>query len=130
MKKILLDTNAYTNFFKNYPKLEELVQNTSKIYMSPIVIGELLEGFKLGNKLVHNSGNLEIFLKENGVEIVSVHKETAEIYSEIKVQLKKKGKPIPINDVWIAAQAMEYGAVLVTYDQHFKGIDGLRIWGE
>lgn len=130
MKKILLDTNAYTNFFKNYTKLEEVVQHTPKIYMSPIVIGELLEGFKFGNKVVQNSGDLEIFLKENGVEIVSVQKETAEVYSEIKTLLKKKGKPIPINDVWIAAQAMEYGAVLVTYDRHFEVIDGLRIWGE
>lgn len=130
MKKILLDTNAYTNFFKDYPKLEELVQNTHKIFISPIVLGELLEGFKGGNKEKHNRSDLEDFLAENGVEILNVGKETAEIYSEIKMSLKKKGKPIPINDVWIAAQAVENGAVLVTYDQHFSEIPGLRIWGE
>lgn len=130
MKKILLDTNAYTSFFKINPKLEEVVQNTPKIYMSPIVIGELLEGFRLGNKFAQNSKDLEFFLKENGVEIIGIHKETAEVYSEIKARLKKKGKPIPANDVWIAAQAMEYGAVLVTYDRHFEVIDGLRTWGE
>ena len=128
VNKILLDTNAYTNFFKDYPTLEELVQNTSKIFMSPIVIGELLEGFKLGNRLAHNIADLEIFLKENGVEILNVSKETADVYSEIKINLKKKGRPIPVNDIWIAAQAMENGAVLVTYDQHFGEIDGLRLW--
>lgn len=130
MKRILLDTNAYTNFFKDYPKLEELVQNTHKIFISPIVLGELFEGFKGGNKEKHNRSDLEDFLAENGVEVLNVGKETSEIYSEIKMSLKKKGKPIPVNDVWIAAQAMENGAVLVTYDKHFEEIPGLRVWGE
>ncbi len=54
--------------------------------------------------------------------------ETAEIYSEIKNQLKLKGKSLPINDVWIAAHSIETGSVLITYDKHLNHISGLRKW--
>lgn len=130
MKKILLDTNAYTNFFKNFPKLEEFVESADTIYMSPIVYGELLEGFKQGNREGLNRQHLDGFLAETNVHLMEVTRETAEIYAQIRIDLRKKGLPIPVNDVWIAAQAMEIGAVLITYDKHFGEIPGLRTWGE
>ena len=57
-----------------------------------------------------------------------VSQETAEIYSDIKMALKKKGTPIPLNDVWIAAHTVETGAKLITYDSHFLKVPGLRVW--
>ncbi|MCX6569073.1 MAG: PIN domain-containing protein [Candidatus Aminicenantes bacterium] len=48
----------------------------------------------------------------------------------IKAALKRSGQPIPLNDVWIAAHALETGAVLVTYDTHFTAVPGLRTWDE
>lgn len=130
MKKVILDTNAYTNFFKNYPKLEEFIEKADKIYMSPIVYGELIEGFRQGSRESINRQNLDEFLAETNVDLMEVTRETAEIYAQIRIDLRKKGLPIPVNDVWIAAQAMEMGAVLVTYDKHLEEIPGLRIWGE
>lgn len=130
MKKVLLDTNAYTNFFKNFPKLEAFVENADMVYMSPIVYGELMEGFRQGNRESRNRQHLDSFLSETNVHMLDVTRETAEIYAQIRIDLRKRGSPIPVNDVWIAAQAMEMGAVLVTYDKHFGEIPGLRTWGE
>ena len=130
MNKIILDTNAYTNFFKDYPELEELVQRVPKIYISPIVLGELYDRFKRGSREKINLKKLELFLDESNVELLNITKNTAQVYADVMQTLIKKGKPIPINDVWIAAQAMESGAVLVTYDKHFAEVPGLRIWGE
>jgi tRNA(fMet)-specific endonuclease VapC len=55
--------------------------------------------------------------------------ETAEIFGEIKDRLRRAGAPIPVNDLWLAAQAVETGSVLVTYDKHFSQVPGLRLWG-
>ncbi len=51
--------------------------------------------------------------------------ETAEFYAEIYRDLKKKGSPIPSNDMWVAASAMRHGLALLTFDEHFENIDGL-----
>jgi predicted nucleic acid-binding protein len=48
----------------------------------------------------------------------------------VKQGLKKGGMPLPINDVWIAAHTLETGSTLVTYDNHFKNVAGLRLWDE
>jgi tRNA(fMet)-specific endonuclease VapC len=62
------------------------------------------------------------------VKILNATSETAEVFGLVKFNLMKSGKPLPINDVWIAAHALETGAVVVTYDAHFKSIPGLRLW--
>jgi len=54
--------------------------------------------------------------------------ETAERFALIKDALKRKGKPIPVNDIWIAAQCMETGAILLSRDLHFSAIEGLLVW--
>jgi len=54
--------------------------------------------------------------------------ETAEIFASIKKDLRTTGKPVPINDVWIAAHALETGSVRVTFDRHFSSAPGLRLW--
>ena len=60
--------------------------------------------------------------------MLPVSRETGECFGRVKYALKTKGTPIPINDVWLAAQCMETGATLVTYDSHFDQVDGLRLW--
>ena len=70
---------------------------------------------------------LKEFLSDSIVAIADVNKETAEIFGEMKSLLKRKGTPIPINDIWIATQCVELGAVLATFNQHFSNIPGLRI---
>lgn len=73
---------------------------------------------------------MDAFLGKSTVRYIQPSQETSEIFVDIKTQLKQKGKPIPTHDLWIAASNIEYGSVLITYDQHFSHIDGLRIWGD
>lgn len=130
MKKVLLDTNAYKKQLEGWKPLMNLLESDIKILVSPTVLGELFTGYKKGRREQENIQILERFFKESDTEYLKVTKYTAEVYAQIKCELEKIGKPIPTNDIWIAAQAMENGAVLVTYDQHFLEIPGLRIWGE
>lgn len=130
MKKIALDTNAYSFFLKGNPELVSTIEHSEEVHISSIVIGELFDAFERGTQEQSNKKKLEKFLNKPGVMISTITRETAEYYSKIMNVLRKLGKPIPVNDVWIAAQAMEIGAVLVTYNTHFHVVPGLRIWGE
>jgi tRNA(fMet)-specific endonuclease VapC len=92
------------------------------------VLGELYAGFAGGTKGRENRQALQRFLSKPTVKILNATAETAEVFGHVKSDLKKAGNPIPINDVWIAAHAIETGAVVITYDSHFRKVAGLRIW--
>ena len=128
MKKILLDTSAFSKFLNGDENVLEIIVKSDNVFMSIFVLGELYAGFKGGNKYKQNIKILDQFLKKSTVQILHANLETAEIFGEVKNNLKKAGTPIPINDVWIAAHAIESGAQIVTYDSHFKVIPGLRLW--
>ena len=130
MKKIILDTNAYSKYIlANKLVLDALIE-ADKVYISLIVIGELYAGFKGGNKEYQNINYLNKFLNKIFTSVLPLTRETAEIFGEIKSKLKKGGTPIPVNDIWIAAQAIETGSTLITFDKHFQNIPGLRLWKE
>ena len=129
MKKIFLDTNSYSVLFDGKDRnLIEEVMYSETIFISTIVIGELLTGFRAGSKEKENRKILQNFLDNQTTEVLEINNESAEIYSQIKVFLRRKGTPIPNNDVWIASNVIQSGAVLITYDKHFLKIPGLRIW--
>lgn len=128
MRKILLDTNAYTRFLLGDNAILEQLVKADNIFLPTIVLGELFAGFRGGSKEIENKKKLEKFLAKVQVGIIPVSRETAEIFGGIKYKLSQAGNPLPINDVWIAACAMETGAVLITYDNHFTKISGIRIW--
>jgi len=123
--KILLDTNAYVGFKRNLTDLVEMIVGAEWILFSPVVLGELMFGFRNGTKFKENMKGLDEFLLHDVVEIPQIGKTTSDRYSRIAAQLKRKGTPIPSNDIWIAAQTMECGAELITSDRHFNKIDGL-----
>lgn len=125
MRPILLDTNAYTAFKLADKSIVEVIRHAEIIGMSPIVMGELLSGFDTGNKAQKNREELQQFLSSSRIRLYPITSDTSNFYSQIYVALKNKGNPIPTNDMWIAAQAMEYGCMLCTYDKHFKAVDGL-----
>lgn len=75
-----------------------------------------------------NRVELEKFLDSPRVGILPVDEEVAEYYSKIYLSLKEKGKPIPTNDMWIAATAMKNGLFLLSYDEHFKEINDLYLY--
>lgn len=125
MRPILIDTNAYAAFKKGDASVLEVMQHAETLVISPIVLGELLSGFECGNRTKKNRDELQQFLSSSRVKTFPITSDTANFYSQIYLSLKTKGKPIPSNDLWIAAQTLENGCVLCSYDQHFKAIDGL-----
>ena len=125
MRPILIDTNAYVAFKRGHQCILEIFQYAETLVMSPIVLGELFSGFEHGNKTKKNRIELQQFLHSSRIRIFSLTSDTANFYSQIYFSLKKKGKPIPSNDMWIAAQALENGCVLCSFDKHFQMIEGL-----
>ncbi len=121
--KLLLDTSAYSGFRRGVPSVVEKISDS--VLVSPVMLGELMFGFRKGVKFEENMRRLRRFLEHEAVEVAPFGEVTADRYSRIVMQLKKDGSPIPINDVWIAAQAMEHGAELLTSDRHFERVAGL-----
>ncbi len=130
MRKILLDTNAYVGYLRGDEQVLTYLGKAECVYVSVFVMGELYAGFRASKKEKENKQILERFLVKSTVAVLDASKETAEIFGLIKESLRKTGNPIPVNDVWIGAHAIETGSVLLTYDRHFSSIPGLRIWDE
>ena len=123
--RILLDSNAYSRMMRGDGQTAALVRDATEILMSAVVLGELLYGFRNGSRFDRNAADLRSFLDNPYVTLVPVGPVTADRYSRIAAALRAKGCPIPTNDVWIAAHAMETGADLVSADRHFEAVDGI-----
>jgi len=123
--KLLLDTNAYVGFKTGLPDLVECLLKANLILISPIILGELIFGFRNGTRFQENMDELSQFITHEAVEVIQIGEVTADRYSRIVEQLKRQGTPIPTNDLWVAAQTMEHGAELITMDRHFEKISGL-----
>ena len=123
--KLLLDSNAYSHLKRGHPRVAELVRMAEEVLLSAVVIGELFYGFRKGSRTEQNVQELYAFLDNPYVTFVPVSLVTADRYARITTSLRSKGRPIPSNDIWIAAHAMETGADLISSDQHFEEVDGL-----
>jgi tRNA(fMet)-specific endonuclease VapC len=128
VKKVILDTNAYTQLLAGEEDVLDAISAAETVYMSIFVLGELYAGFIGGTREHENKETLHRFLLKPAVKILNATSETAEVFGLLKSNLKKAGIPLPINDVWIAAHGIETGSVVITYDVHFKKIAGLRLW--
>ena len=122
---ILLDTNAYSALLRGHDEVADRVRRAERIVFSAVVAGELLLGFRLGTRLKKNMAQLDAFLENPYVSLVPVTLTTADRFARIAAALRAKGRPIPTNDIWIAAHAMEAGAELLSFDAHFGAVDGL-----
>ena len=128
MNAVLLDTNVLTALFAGSTPILDTVAKAETVYVSAVVIGELEAGYRGGSRYRENREILDRFLSKPTVQVLPVGRETGECFGRIRQTLKTKGTPIPINDLWLAAQCMETGAVLATFDGHFDVVDGLRLW--
>jgi len=128
MKKISLDTNAYSALITGNEMVLNALGEASEVYLSIFVIGELYYGFTNGSKEKINREILNNFLKKTTVKIIHTTLETAEIYGRLKTNLKKIGTPVPINDLWIASHTIETGSFLLTFDSHFKTIPEVLLY--
>lgn len=127
MRKILLDTNAYSAFMHGDEAILSALGAAEVVYLSIFVLGELFAGFLGGKKEHENRQLLEQFKSRTTVKILNATEDTSDIFASIKHALAKAGTPIPLNDIWIASHAIETGSSLVTYDDHFRKVAGLRI---
>jgi tRNA(fMet)-specific endonuclease VapC len=128
MKKVVLDTNAYTRLLAGDEDVLDVVASAETVYMSIFVLGELHAGFLGGTKELENREVLKRFLLKPSVRILNATSETAEVFGSIKNSLTMAGTPLPINDVWIAAHGIETGSIIITFDKHYSQVPGLRLW--
>jgi len=127
MRRLLIDTNIYSYALRGDDDVVEVLRKAEEIGFSVISIGELLSGFKGGGKERKNREELEKFLDSPRVVVYSVNEDTSEFYAEILNNLRGIGRPVPTNDIWIAAVAFQNGLKLFTKDMHFKDIAGLSL---
>ena len=124
---VLLDTSVYSALQRGHQHILDVLRRSETVAVSSVVLGELYSGFRAGNCWAENTAQLAQFLSKPSVRVLNVTEETALRYAEVDVYLRKKGRPIPRNDVWIAAVALEHGLQLLTLDVHFREIPLLLI---
>ena len=120
--KLLIDTSAYSALCRGDRAIAECLSQAEAVGVSPIVLGELYSGFRRGKRWKSNVVDLDEFLAEPRSLLLSISVDTSRYYAEIDAYLREKGRPIPRNDVWIAASAMEHGMHVLTLDRHFREI--------
>lgn len=123
--KFLLDTNIVIALFKNDNLIKEKIIEATEIFISNVTVGELYFGAYKSERVANNISQIEDFIVSNA--ILNCDLATAKYYGQIKNQLKIKGKPIPENELWIAAIAMQCNLTLVSRDRHFKEINNLSL---
>lgn len=121
-KTIFLDTNIVIDYFKDESRYEAKLL-ASDYSLSRIVMGELYAGAFHSARPERHCRKIERFAKLG--RVIEIDEETELEYGRIWSRLAKKGKPIPTNDIWIAAVAMQYGGKLITQDRHFEHVEGL-----
>ena len=127
MNTLLIDTNFYADIMLGRESVKKILERCKEILLCPIVIGELLHGFKNGHREKENIEQLWDFVELSSVRIVPITEKTSAFFALITHQLKMAGTPIPTQDIWIAACAMEHASVVATHDSHFKKIQNLLI---
>lgn len=122
---LALDTSTYANLRRRHPVVLDWIAAAGKVDISTIVLGELDAGFRLGSRYDENVSTLAEFLREPFVRVRDVTPQVGRHYGEILAALRRAGTPLSVNDIWIAATAIEAGAHLVTFDRDFARIAGL-----
>lgn len=123
--RVALDTKRLTDLFQGDSDLASRLASCEEVWIPLIVLAEIKAGFLGGSQQHRNEVLLRTFLGKRTVSVLLPGRETAEHYARLFVQLKRAGTPVPDNDLWIAALALEHDLVLITRDQHFKKIPQL-----
>ena len=123
--RVALDTNRITDLFRGDADLAEQLGTAEEIWIPLVVLGEIKAGFHGGTQQRRNEVLLNRLLAKPTVNVLLPSRETAEHYARLFVQLKRAGTPVPDNDLWIAAVALEHNLFLITRDRHFDRIPQL-----
>ena len=125
--KHCIDTSAYSRLMLGHAPLQKRMEESDLLILPVTVLGELHAGFEAGTRTAENEERLMSFLETANVRIQDVTWDMARRYARLINALRSAGTPIPTNDIWIAAAALELGARLLAYDSHFHHIPGLIV---
>ena len=124
--KVVLDTSVVVRHFRQQTSLDTVLVEASEIFLPSIVLGELFYGaFNAGKQWREETLN-QVRTFSSMMTIAYPDEDTAEVYARSRLELKEKGKPIPDNDIWIAAIALQRGLPLYANDDHFEQLEALN----
>jgi len=123
--RLVLDTSAYSHFRRGHVDVHDALARAERVLIPATVLGELEAAFELGTRVRENRRALEDFLDEPFVGLLDVTSSVARHYGRVFANLKRAGTPLPANDIWIAATAIDCGGTLLTFDRDFERVAGL-----
>jgi tRNA(fMet)-specific endonuclease VapC len=123
--RLLLDTNIVIALFARDASIRTKLGQATETFVSIIALGELCYGARKSGRVDANLARIDEFASQSAV--LGCDTETAREYGRIKNELRARGRPIPENDIWIAATAIQHQLTLVSRDDHFAEIDGLSL---
>lgn len=125
MARLVMDTSAYSRMRAGHPELVTMLAAAEILLLPVTVLGELEGAFELGSGARANRLGLAEFLAEPFVTVLPTTPDVAYRYGQTYARQRRAGRPVPANDLWIAAATIDCGGHLVTFDQDFGRIDGL-----
>ena len=125
--RMLIDTNRYTDLARNDAQAVAKFLDADEIFVPFVVLAELRSGFRNGTLSAKNELGLVKFLSNPKVRCVSPDEQTTHFYADVYALLRSQGTPIPTNDIWIAAIAIQHSLPLYTRDHHFNKISQLEL---
>lgn len=125
-RRYLLDTNVLVDAFKARFDIPTTIQHSEAVFVSEIVLGEFKAGLNNSASGRKQREALDAFLRLPNVVEITLTPATTDLYAKVFRSLRDAGRPIPVNDIWLAAQALEHGAVLVSRDRHFEAVANLQ----
>ena len=124
--RLFLDTNAYSAFVAGSEEVGNAIAKSSRIIVSAIVTGELEQGFRNGSRYEQNLQILDRFLEEPQVQFAPITRSVSRQYGQLWSTLRRKGRPLPTNDIWIAAHVLDWQSHLLSSDRHFEHVPDLN----
>lgn len=122
--RFLLDTNIVVGVFADDPAIRRRLEQREEVLLSVVVLGELYFGARKSRQIDENVRRIHRLLAESVVVACDVG--TAYEYGMVRSELRLKGRPIPENDIWLAAPARQHNLTLVSRDRHFSQVDRLK----
>ncbi|MES1021302.1 type II toxin-antitoxin system VapC family toxin [Gloeocapsa sp. BRSZ] len=123
--RYLLDTNIIIALFADEAIVKNNLAQAYEVFIPSIAIGELCYGARKSGRTKANLARVNELVANSSVLVCNA--ETAQQYGKVKNKLRLKGRPLPENDIWIAALALQHSTILVTRDAHFQEIENLQI---
>jgi predicted nucleic acid-binding protein len=125
VSRLVLDTSAYSHFRTGHQETLDHLARAERVLIPVTVLGELEAAFELGSRPRENRRALESYLEEAFVDVLPTTIAVARQYGRVFASLRAAGTPLPVNDIWIAAAALDCGGTLLTFDADFSRIAGL-----